>query len=499
MPPGSAAQLLAQRYPPLQRYWPNLGRVSSPQAAFLVLDQLEALYGGAAGGGKSDALLAAALQYVDVPGYAALILRRTFKQLSLPGAIMARSKQWLAPYRAGREVHWNDDEKTWTFPSGATVTFGYLEHPDDIYRYQGPEFQYIGFDELTQFQQDQYTYLFSRLRRTTSVPVPVRMRSASNPGGVGHGWVKQRFPIEAGATPGQYDGRLFVPAKAADNPGLQADEYRQTLQHLPVVLQQQLLDGDWGVFEGAAYPMLNLDATVVPAFDLPAWERFESMDFGSTNPTAWLAWTVDYDGNLIVFDELYEPGLPSETAPRLLERRSWWHPDGESVVCYSDPTVFNSRSVTNRWGQPATVATEFNDHGIRLSPGNRDRVAGYVRVAQLARPDVERRFPDWHPAAGEFGSPRLFIFERCEHLIEQLQAAPLEELGEPHPGEAVSRKWEGPYGHAHAACRYGALSWARASARPVPVIEDPRAAFMAEVEARRKRDRHMAGGDYIAV
>jgi hypothetical protein len=110
--PKSAAELLSRKFPPLARYWPNLGRVSAPQTGFLVLDHLEAFYGGAAGGGKSDALLAGALQYVDVPGYAALILRRTFKQLSLPGAIMARSKEWLAPFRKSGEVHWNDDERS---------------------------------------------------------------------------------------------------------------------------------------------------------------------------------------------------------------------------------------------------------------------------------------------------------------------------------------------------------------------------------------------------
>ena len=132
------------------------------QALFLLHDHIpEILYGGSAGGGKSDALLMAALQYVHVPGYAALLLRRTFPDLSLPEAIMSRSFEWLQ----NTDAHWHDKEKTWNFPSGATLTFGYLDAPRDHYRYQGSAFQYIGFDELTQFKENQYLFLHSRLRR----------------------------------------------------------------------------------------------------------------------------------------------------------------------------------------------------------------------------------------------------------------------------------------------------------------------------------------------
>jgi hypothetical protein len=144
------------------------------QLAFLLLDNQEALYGGAAGGGKSDALLMAALQYINVPGYSALLLRRSYTDLSLPGALMDRAKAWLLPSGA----RWRDGLKTWEFPSGASITFGYLEKPGDEYRYQSTEFQFVGFDELTQFTEAQYRYLFSRLRRPYAVDVPLRMRSA---------------------------------------------------------------------------------------------------------------------------------------------------------------------------------------------------------------------------------------------------------------------------------------------------------------------------------
>lgn len=203
-----------------------------------MLPQQEGFYGGAAGGGKSDALLMAALQYVDIPGYAALLLRRTFKDLALPGALMDRAHAWFG----GTAAKWNDQDKTWTFPSGATVTFGYLEHEQDKYRYQGAELQFIGFDELTQFSETQYRYLFSRLRRLTTATVPLRMRSASNPGGVGHEWVKQRFVTEEDPAK-----RPFVRAKLADNPHLDQVEYERSLMNLDPVERARLLAGDWSI------------------------------------------------------------------------------------------------------------------------------------------------------------------------------------------------------------------------------------------------------------
>lgn len=205
------------------------------QAAFIVAPQLEVLYGGAAGGGKSSALLMAALMYVGEPKYAALLVRRTYADLSLPGALMDRAKQWLS----NTSAHWDALRKTWTFPSGATLTFGNLENEGDKYRYQSTEFQYIGFDELTQFSESTYTYLFSRLRRLEGSDVPLRMRAGSNPGGIGHDWVKQRFLVE------RAPDRLFVRATLDDNPHLDRETYERTLSELDPVTYAQLRRGDW--------------------------------------------------------------------------------------------------------------------------------------------------------------------------------------------------------------------------------------------------------------
>jgi phage terminase large subunit-like protein len=234
------------------------------QQAFLDLTCREALYGGGAGPGKTDALLMAALQYVHVPGYSALILRRDYPRLSLPNSIMDRARQWLHRSNAV----WNSQTKAYRFPSGAVLQFGYVDSPDDRYRYASSEYQFIGWDELTEFRlglgdDNPYEFMFSRLRRPADMPVPLRMRAASNPGNIGHQYVKQRFVTERAlaalrddrpqvfyADPQTRD-RAFVPALLADNPFLDREAYMANLMHLPSVTRARLLQGDWSVTEDA--------------------------------------------------------------------------------------------------------------------------------------------------------------------------------------------------------------------------------------------------------
>lgn len=233
----SRPNLASELAPKLNRYMPH--HPHPPQAAFLsplVNNIREVFYGGAAGGGKSDALLMGALQYVEVPNYSALLLRNTFADLSLPDAIMERSKQWLS----GTDARWIDKEHCWLFPSGARLVFGYIEHESDKYRYKSAAFQYVGFDELTHFTETQYRFLFSRMRRLKGSQVPVRMRSASNPGGPGHDWVKRRFLDE-----GVLKGRLFIPAKLEDNPSLDQEDYEESLNELDPITRAQMRAGNW--------------------------------------------------------------------------------------------------------------------------------------------------------------------------------------------------------------------------------------------------------------
>lgn len=246
----------------------KIGLENKKQILFLLLlDPLEIFYGGAAGGGKSIAVLAGASQFLDVPGYAALVLRRRYRDLALPGALMAISKQWWT----NSDARWSGPDHNWTFPSGAVVQFGYLEHEGDEEQYQSAAFQYIGFDELTHFTEKQYTYLFNRLRRPDDIErfpelkkVPLRMRGAGNPGSRGHMWVKKRWGIKmiGGEAVGTNTAeRIFIPSKLGDNPYIDKPSYEKSLDQLTALTRKQLKDGDWnatssgGVFDVSAIPI----------------------------------------------------------------------------------------------------------------------------------------------------------------------------------------------------------------------------------------------------
>src|SRR5260370_33356337 len=241
--PVNLPDLDAQLTLPPKRYCLH---VPTPkQLAFVLCARREAFFGGAAGPGKTDALVMGALHLVEQPRYSALLLRRTFRQLNQSNSIMNRARQWLA----NTDAVWKEADKRFTFPSGATITFGNLDSEDDVYQYDSSEFQYIGFDELTSFRERQYTYLFSRLRTTRDNPVPLRMRSASNPGNRGHDWVKTRFMI--GQPPEllqrDFPERFFLPARIQDNPHIRSEEYLASLANLDAVRRCQLLEGNWEV------------------------------------------------------------------------------------------------------------------------------------------------------------------------------------------------------------------------------------------------------------
>ena len=240
----------------------------------------------------------AALQYADLPGYAAIIFRRTFTDLALPDAIMDRSLNWLS----GTKAHWSAQNKQWTFPSGATLTFAYMDNDRDRYRYQSAQFQFVGFDELTQFSETQYLYLFSRLRRLTDLDVPLRMRSASNPGGIGHEWVKQRFLVE-----GLAYGRIFIPAKLEDNPSIEQDEYRANLERLDSHTRAQLLHGDWDSVQGNLFKrewFEVVEAAPSPCRWVRYWDRAATEPKPGTDPdyTVGLRMGVAPDGVYYIAD-----------------------------------------------------------------------------------------------------------------------------------------------------------------------------------------------------
>lgn len=269
--------------PRLNRFIPH--KPTKKQRAFLILPHEEAFFGGAAGGGKSDALLMAALQYVDIPGYSTVIIRKTLKDAREPNSIMFRARQWLAP----TDAVWRGEEYCWYFPTHgapARLGFGKLAQIGDTDSYQGAEYQALLYDEITQLYEADFEYVTTRLRRTYCPDhgptknfsdscqscaesyglsqVPLRIRSASNPGGKGGIWVKRRYDIQkvpGQLTPngrqlyaGQHPERPHIPAFVEDNPYLDRDEYVKTLSKVgDPVTREQLLSGDWGVSEAGRF------------------------------------------------------------------------------------------------------------------------------------------------------------------------------------------------------------------------------------------------------
>ncbi len=272
------AKLQAALTPRLTKFIPF--EPTPKQLAFLLMNNnKEVLYGGAAGGGKSVAQLMAALQYVDVPGYSAILFRKTYADLSLPGALIDMSKQWLMPFVDSKEVKWSEKDKQYIFPSGATLNFGYLESANDCYRYQGAEFQYIGIDEVTHIDPANYRYLFSRLRKAKSLQVPLRFRATANPGGTFGEYYYQRFFVD-----GPEAGRIFIGAGIDDNPYLDAEAYKESLAELDPVERAQLLDGNWEI-KAAGDIFAKHWFISVPASDIPAAaQRVRFWDMASTDP-----------------------------------------------------------------------------------------------------------------------------------------------------------------------------------------------------------------------
>jgi len=250
-------------------HWPT-----PQQAHFLGLhlqaqkpdEVFEALYGGAAGGGKTDALLMGAAQYAwRHPEFAGVCIRRSYAELAKPDALMDRALRWWLPAK----VHWNGTDKIFTFPNGARVQMAYHGHPSDDMQFQGSAYQYAAWDELTHWPDPRaYEWVsLSRLRRPEGSVIPLRALSSSNPGGPGHVWVRDRF-VGPGAT------AAYVPARIRDNPYLDREAYVRALSRLHPTVRARLLDGDWSAREPGDYfraewfgPLLDPEQDALPRGD----------------------------------------------------------------------------------------------------------------------------------------------------------------------------------------------------------------------------------------
>lgn len=351
------------------------------QAEFLARTDLEALFGGSAGGGKSSSLLIAALQYVNVPGYSALILRRTFTDLSLPGSIMDRAREWLT----NTSATWNDRDKRWTFPSGATLQFGYCDTDRDRFRYQGTEVQFLAIDEATQWPEGWYRYLLSRLRRREGLDVPLRARLASNPGGIGHHWVRRRFVDPATAV------GAYVPARLDDNPHLDREAYRRSLELLDATTRAQLLDGTWVADgSGLVYPY---DPTRADVASVPELTRHVlGIDYGVTDATAFVVvgWRANDPTVYVVHAEKAEKAIPSEAAQRARDLAARYRVD---------------RIVGDEGGLGKGFAEEARRRfGVPIQPAEKTNKRGYqaLLAGALERGEVRLLMPQCRALAAEW-------------------------------------------------------------------------------------------------
>jgi len=294
---SSAAATTASNHD-LSLYCPHIP--SERQAEFLSLGMRLAMYGGRANCGKSDVALMAALQGIASPDYSAILLRRTYKDLMLPGALLDRAHKWWDKSPA----KWEANNMWFRFPSGAKIAFGYLDSDADLDRYQSAEFHFIGIDEATQFTEKQLRHMFARLRRTLDFQqsIPLRVRLFTNPGGPSHKFLCKLFGISEvdrfphGCKPKVArdefgEAQVFFPATAEDNPGTDWKEYERTLSMLPPTRLKQLRDGVWiQDTSGLCYPSIQVVRTMPHLPDGHTWSHGLGLDIGATNNTALVHW-----------------------------------------------------------------------------------------------------------------------------------------------------------------------------------------------------------------
>jgi len=379
-----------------------------PQEDFLAAGETDVLYGGAAGGGKSYAMLIDPLRFAHRAAHRALIIRRSMPELR---ELIDKSRE-LYP-KAFPGAKYKEVEKLWVFPSGAKMEFGFLERDADVYRYQGQAYSFIGFDEITHLPTEfAWNYLASRLR-TTDPEIETYMRCTANPGGAGANWVKKRYidPSPPNESFRGADGltRKFIPARLQDNPYLAKDgRYEQMLNALPPTQRKQLLDGNWDVAEGAAFTEFNPFDHVITPFEIPIhWERTKGIDYGYASESACVWGAVDpSDGTLIIYRELYKKGLLGTDLAGMMTEMEYEDP-------FSVPGVLDTACWSRTGTTGPTVGETLQRAGHKLRRADKNRIQGKIQIHEYLK---------LQPS----GRPRIQIFNTCPNLIRELQGIPLD-------------------------------------------------------------------------
>lgn len=413
--------------------YPCIWKPQMKQAIMMSRGEDEGLYGGAAGGGKSDYLIIEALRQVHIRNYRGLLLRKTYPQLE---ALIDRSLD-LYP-RAFPRARYNSSEHKWRFPSGASITFGSMQYAKDRTKYQGRAFDFVGFDELTHFTWDEYNYLFSR-NRPTGPGTRAYIRATANPGGVGHGWVKERFitamePYETkvdvtsvrmpnGKTEMLYRTRIFIPSTVFDNEILLKNDpnYLASLASMPYKERQALLYGDWDSFSGQVFMEFKDDpegyqtrkwSHVIEPFDIPEdWSIYCGFDFGFSKPYSVGWYAVDHNGCIYRIRELYgcmkdQPNTgvqdePMEIARKIKEVEAT-DPNlkGRHIRRIADPAIFEK-------SKGESIAEMMERGFVSWEPGDHTRLAGKMQF-------------HYRLAFDEKGKAMLYVFNTCQGFIRTI-------------------------------------------------------------------------------
>lgn len=383
-----------------------------PQTNFLASSAREVLYGGAVGGGKTDAILACALRWIHHPKHRALILRRTRPQLQ---EAIDRSLQLYPVAVPGAQ--WREAESRWRFPSGAVIQFGHAEHEKDIFNYKSYEYNLICFDELTSFTEPMYTFMFSR-NRTKSEDLPLQIRSGTNPGDVGHDWVMRRF-IGSEATQDLKEpfriyteeidvgqGRMigvtkqFIPSRVWDNPSLpNRDEYvAGMIASMPPEDVAAYLNGRWDMLAGAMFkrPLVVIGKPTMLDSD---YITVRSIDYGIDDYTCVL-WGLFYPkSNVIdIVSELYVRETALDGIVHYIKEREQelkLRPVSYSV---GSPDMVNRQATSGQ-----SIASMMTSRGVHVEKANVDRLAGWTKVIDLTSQAGIRVWPN----KGIHGAPNL--------------------------------------------------------------------------------------------
>jgi len=310
----------------------------------------------------------AALQYVEMPTYNALLVRRTYSMLAQPGALMDIARERLED----KKVRWDHVENMLTFPSGAQLKFGYFATESHKDQYQGANYNFIGIDELTQFEEWQYKWLYTRNRAPVRDDnIPLRIWSCSNPGSRGHVWVKQRFLIE-----GKDNGRKFIVAKLRDNKYLDYNEYSATLNNLDPITRQQLLLGNWdaiasgGFFRRQWFDIVN--EAPASAFAVRYWDMAASPESLSNPDPDWTAGVkvAIYDGTYYILDIQRTRETPQHVE-RLIKQTAQLDGANVPVIIEEEPGA-SGKQVTDYYRR--TVLPEYNFRGHKPSGPKETRI-----------------------------------------------------------------------------------------------------------------------------